>query len=187
MTKENKDGWIRHRGGKCPVEAGVLVEVRYRAELDDSQPVEGIQMRWDHIKTGGDIMSYRIHKPAEQPVIDPVIAENVKAFNDQAELRYDPCAQGPLQWRDRMHEIDRTIEALKEERASLIQRLESEGLQLLPAKACCPVPVEDWKVSAVTDGKYIQAIKEHRNLYGSGLKEAKLAVDAFRAAHHPQS
>ena len=27
---KSKEGWIRHRGGNCPVEAGTLVDVRYR-------------------------------------------------------------------------------------------------------------------------------------------------------------
>ncbi|MGH9968302.1 MAG: hypothetical protein ACREBG_10795 [Pyrinomonadaceae bacterium] len=55
----------------------------------------------------------------------------------------------PLQARDRIHEIDRTVEELEEERVSLTQKLSAEGFALiLPAVQ----PVEDmsdwrnWKV-----------------------------------------
>ena len=178
--KPNKDGWIRHRGGKCPVEAGVIVEIRDRD--GDIYEYNCSDMRWNHIGSGADIMAYRIYKPAEQPVIDlpQGYGEVITATLENAD--------GPLQWRDRIREIDRTVEALEEERVSLIQRLECEGLQLLPAKVCAPAHhAYDWQVSSVTEGKFIQAIKQHRNLYGSGLKEAKEAVEQYRDANTPSA
>ena len=42
---------------------------------------------------------------------------------------------GPLQWRDRITEIDRAVEALEEERASLIQKLSDEGFKLIKREA----------------------------------------------------
>jgi hypothetical protein len=153
-SKANKDGWMRHRGGKCPVEAGVLVDVKVRGG-NEFICVDADDEQWIHYNHSSDVMRYRIHKPSEQPVIEPVVVANVQAFNEQAELRYDPCAQGPLQWRDRLLELQNEMAYEKEryeanllnmqqESADLIQRLESEGLQLLQAKACGSVqPVED--------------------------------------------
>ena len=170
-SKANKDGWIRHRGGKCPVEAGVLVDVRYRngqvnehvkalISIDAGGSIRELKaVAWDHIDSDLDIMRYRIHKPAEQPVIvgkiELEVTANTEGVREVIEEMQAKTGQieGPLQWRDRIHEIDRTIEALEEERVSLIQRLEAEGLQLLQAKACGSVqPVEDmsdwrnWKI-----------------------------------------
>ena len=87
-------------------------------------------------------MAYRIHNPAEQPAIEPAVVENVQAFNAQAELLYDPVAQGPLQWRDRIYELDtqraeleatyqRQIGEIDGERGDLVERLASEGLALV--------------------------------------------------------
>jgi hypothetical protein len=166
MTKANKDGWIRHRGGKCPVEAGVLVDVKLRfGDIISGLPSDSTSWRHEDHHHEHQIMKYRLHKPAEQPkheeeltfgkVVGPLaITEGGASISMVID---HPYGQGfmrtPLQWRDRIHEIDRTIEALEEERVSLIQRLEAEGLQLLQAKACGSVqPVDDmsdwrnWKV-----------------------------------------
>ena len=67
MSK-NAEGWIRHRGGKCPVEEGVMVDVRHR----DGEVFSGFEAvlsapagSWNHANHPGDIMAYRLHKPAE--------------------------------------------------------------------------------------------------------------------------
>ena len=116
--KANKTGWIRHRGGKCPVEAGTLVDVRFRSGITktvcDSQ-----SFRWSHSAALGDIMAYRLHTPSEQPL-----------------------AVDPLAWRDRITEIDAeskaeeerhglVMTALDSEREELVRKLSSEGLALI--------------------------------------------------------
>lgn len=69
------DGWIEWGGGKCPVEEGTLVDVRYR----DSQAypdrigalalVEGgsgaTYHHWLHDGMMNDIIAYRLHQPQE--------------------------------------------------------------------------------------------------------------------------
>lgn len=80
MTKPNKDGWIRHRGGKCPVPKGTLIDVRHR----DSCIYEGVDALgtnnwvWDHSNGDGDIMAYRIHTPKPQET-QAVTAESLRA------------------------------------------------------------------------------------------------------------
>ena len=144
MSKPNKDGWIRHRGGKCPVRAGTKVDYRMRTnKLGVLSTVEDCaKLRWSHGMGPGDIMAYRIHKPAEQPVIEPAerkcegrSCEMPDAESHSKECLLDAAIDqgwaGPLQWRDRITEIDRTVEALEEERVSLVQRLEYEGFRLI--------------------------------------------------------
>jgi hypothetical protein len=45
-------------GGECPVPEGVVVEVRFR-DGDKEQDLPS-NFRWDHIKSDGDIIGYRI-------------------------------------------------------------------------------------------------------------------------------
>lgn len=58
--KANADGWIRHRGGKCPVQAGTMVEVRNRAgdiALTGAGSCNSVSWHWSHDKHPGDIMA----------------------------------------------------------------------------------------------------------------------------------
>lgn len=126
MSK-NAEGWIRHRGGKCPVEIGAIVDIRNR----DGRVFEGVRASnencWVHLESPSlsDVMAYRLHKPAEQ--VEPFI-EAVQAFNALAKV---PQLDGPTGWRDRITEIDATTQALTIERAELVQKLASEGFALI--------------------------------------------------------
>src|SRR6185437_15539298 len=87
----NKDGFIRHRGGKCPVEAGTLVDVRHRdGDIFLAEPACGLGRAetWAHSNHKGDIMAYRIHTPSEQPA------------TTEESSPVEPVAPiaGPLQW-----------------------------------------------------------------------------------------
>lgn len=121
--KANKDGWIRHRGGKCPVEAGALIDIRMRCGHVEFG-IDDAGIKWSHSGHPEDVMAYRIHQPDQSN--DPV---EVEASAPEAQE-----IDGPLQWRDRIAEIDRTVEALEEERVSLIQKLADEGFQLIGRK-----------------------------------------------------
>lgn len=123
MSK-NAEGWIRHRGGKCPVDGGAFIDVRYRGGHIDSN-INMEQFRWNHDGGSVDILAYRLHKPAEQ--VEPFI-EAVHAFNALAKV---PQLDGPIGWRDRITEIDSTTQALTTERAELVQKLASEGFALI--------------------------------------------------------
>lgn len=143
MSKADKDGWIRHRGGKCPVDAGVMVDVRHR----DGEVFSGFEAvldapagSWNHANHPGDIMAYKLHKPAERvtPAMPPegygeVVTETLSAVD------------GPFQWRDRITEIDSTASALAIERAELAQKLASEGFALI-GRVVEPVEdMSDWR------------------------------------------
>lgn len=87
MAKANKDGWIRHSGGECPVEKGVRVDVRYRdGDVSMNQPAleKGISTEswaktWKHLGASGDIMAYRLHTPKPQQEPKPMTAEEIRA------------------------------------------------------------------------------------------------------------
>lgn len=61
------DGWIEWVGGECPVQEGVLVEVKYRNEKD--YHIKGFnragRWSWAHYGAGGDIIAYRLHQQQE--------------------------------------------------------------------------------------------------------------------------
>lgn len=175
MSKADKHGWIRHRGGKCPVGDYTPIEYRMRDGQTRSTTTGGM-LSWEHEKWASDIMRYRLHKPAEQdqselrkkaieeavglarfkPVEHPVnqVDPSVVVIDDHicvttrndTEFAFKPAEQpdpeagakaaaqaaiNPIEWRDRIHEIDRTVEALEEERVSLVQRLADEGFKLI--------------------------------------------------------
>ena len=117
--KANAQGWIRHKGRKMPVSACKVVEIRTRGGEFEVCRASGFN--WA-AEDEDQIMAYRLHQPEQA-------AEHVEVKAAEAEVTAPN--DGPLQWRDRVTEIDRTVEALEEERASLIQKLADEGLQLL--------------------------------------------------------
>ena len=123
MSKPNKYGWIRHRGGKCPVDAGVRVDYRMRSKKEAyGERAELLDWGLDNECPASDIMAYRLHKPAEQ-----VEACSKPDPRDSAKRDSDYVC-----WmRDRITEIDATTQALTAERAELVQKLASEGFALI--------------------------------------------------------
>ena len=136
-VKPNKDGWIRHRGGKCPVDGGAEFEVRLRdgrvLSGDDCEDLD-----WAHTgsKAHWEIMAWRPHKPERSEIVESLQRE-CKAIVDNANSLSDPIA-----WRDRIREIDfaskeeearhcAAMKAYDEERASLVAKLKAEGFVLI--------------------------------------------------------
>jgi len=152
-TKANGNGWVRNRGrsDKSPVDAGLACSIKFR---DGSEATGGVStLRWLHNGGPADVMRFKIHKPAEQPV--PV-------SEPESELLYDPVAQGPLQWRDRIRELDtqraevesdyqRQISEIAQERESLVQKLAGEGLALVEVVRPGEEILDwtDWKIGDV--------------------------------------
>lgn len=143
MSK-NAEGWIRHRGGKCPVEDGVKVDYRMRSGDVDSFGRKSDTLYWDHDNEGGDIMAYRLHKPAEQVEACSKPELRISLPENYGEI-IGGSVEGPLQWRDRITEIDATTQALTAERAELVQKLASEGFALI-GRVVEPVEdMSDWR------------------------------------------
>lgn len=128
--KKNAEGWIRHRGGKCPVEDGVKVDYRMRSGDVDSFGRKSDTLYWDHDNEGGDIMAYRLHKPAEQVEACSKPELQIRLPDGYGEI-IGCSVEGLLKWRDRIAEIDLEVQARTVERAELVQKLASEGFALI--------------------------------------------------------
>jgi len=149
MSKADKDGWVRHRGGKCPVDESVKVQTVLRSEtkrsFDAIASIAG-DLSWKHHGDGGDIMAYRLHKPAEQGIY----ADDKDESIEPVQVTYVD-SDGPLQWRDRITEIDATTQALTTERAELVQKLAIEGFALIGRVVEPGEDMSDWRNWKVGD------------------------------------
>lgn len=93
MTKPNKDGWIRHRGGTCPVEVGVCVDVMHRDGVIYEKVEAGIMAAedWTHSNSCGDIFAYRIHQPAHMTA-EQIRTQFIESLAAIAALHKDQAA-----------------------------------------------------------------------------------------------
>ena len=183
MSK-NAEVWIRHRGGKCPVEKGARVDVRYRdgeismnqPALEKGDPSEPWAEDWSHDNCVADIMAYRLHKPAEQVEACSKPELNVNLPDGYGEIyNAQPVEIGPIQWRDRIAEIDFDIHSLTAERAELVQKLAGEGFALI-------VRINDLLTDAAQkhedmsdpknwrNGDIVECIVDHEDYFTSGYR-----------------
>ena len=167
MSK-NAEGWVLHRGGKCPVEIGDIIDVRHRSgEVISCVEMEGSGWYWDHHGNSFDIMAYKLHKPAEQ-----VEACSKPDPRDSAKRDSDYVC-----WmRDRITEIDSTTQALTTERAELVQKLASEGFALI-GRVVEPVEdMSDWRNWKVGDVVRYEGLPDFHSKYFTigNLYEIKL-------------
>jgi len=162
-TTANAQGWVRNRGRKNPFYVCTLVDARLRSgEVVVGKFSENLKF----VHTGGllDVMAYRVNESVDSETPE------VTAPND-----------GPLQWRDRVTEIDRAVEALEEERASLIQKLADEGFKLIKREAVERVErIEEWQRLAMINGRKVEAVREYRAKHGSSLRDSVIAIDNYR-------
>lgn len=53
--------WIEWNGGECPVDGLTSVDYRMRTDrADEANRDVASMLRWDHQRTGGDIIAYRL-------------------------------------------------------------------------------------------------------------------------------
>lgn len=74
--KMNKPKWIRHRGGKCPVDDGTNMEYRLR----DGSTINGCHPQfanWGHYGVDADIMAYRVIEETKDQEIEEVIPKHM--------------------------------------------------------------------------------------------------------------
>lgn len=121
----SKDGWIRHRGGKCKLPYYTMVEIRVRDGLVNAD-FPG-NFRWTHIGAPGDIMSYRAVKK-DDCEIDKSFEEaksESKAIADEQE------SFNAISIRDEIKERKAEIEVNQKRIAELVEKLRSEGFALI--------------------------------------------------------
>jgi hypothetical protein len=67
INKPGSDGWIPWRGGECPVDGDVVVDVKFRAQGQaDLDGDIADNFRWEHFSNGADVVAYRLHKSEHQ-------------------------------------------------------------------------------------------------------------------------
>lgn len=167
--KADKDGWIRHRGGKQPLPDDVLTQVILRKESKkqfDDKPFIASDWEWSHCNCGDDVMYYREYKPVEQVDSSPRKCEGrgcsiPDSGEHSQECLLDAALEqgwaGPCEWRDRITEIDATTQALTTERADLVQKLASEGFALIGRVVELVEDMSDWR--NWKDGDMVEMVK----------------------------
>lgn len=148
MTKANKDGWIRHRGGKCPVETKrALVDVRLRDGFVNMGTAESFD--WGHDGVAGDIMAWKASKTEAK-------GEPVSQHESPPETSmpsFDPVSLRQ-QWESLGHEIksnECSIKATQEVIAGLVERQEAIKAELKAAGFLIYAEVDPVKVEASED------------------------------------
>lgn len=82
--------WIEWYGGKCPVQARALVEVRYRD--GDKETRQSGETRWSHLGYPGDVVAYRLAEAEQAPshaVTAPAILNKAAALMEERGKQYD--------------------------------------------------------------------------------------------------
>jgi hypothetical protein len=170
---QEKDGWILHHGGKCPVDAGTVVDVRYRSGTQNNH-VKALfstntggslgltAFTWAHYETKNDIMAYRLCGP----VIEPTVIANIEAFNTQADIKQTYNAKAverdPRINRDRIQAIDVQMQELTLERTKCVDGLAAEGFALLAVVAAVEPAAEfgdwlNWEVGDMVEAISVEA------------------------------
>lgn len=137
--------WKRHRGGKQPVDAGQLVEYKFRGG-DRGECLAG-HLMWDHQQDESDVMQYRI---ISQPQAEEVEVKDTTIGTLSYKICVDQIA-GPLAWRDTIIHCQAIIEDCDREIAKNENMLALEGFALIPAMtpvmgvADIAVDMSDWR------------------------------------------
>lgn len=183
MTKANKDGWIRWKGGKCPVEKGTLVDVRKRSGniftgLRALESIDAWHTQWNHnscAKLQGEIMAYRLHKPEElrQTEADPCVVEAKQA------PKFDPVAlrDEAEAMRDAIRHCESCIGNHKARIAEIEKQLAEEGFALVekPAEKQALPDMDDpknWRV-----GDWFTCISDGWSSFDKGGKYQMIEID----------
>ncbi|MGL5395230.1 MAG: hypothetical protein ACRDBQ_08095 [Shewanella sp.] len=80
---QDADGWIKWKGGECPVDDCEIVQVKYRD--DDGSglcAMEACEPCWGHYGEDCDIIAYRLHKPEQAGTTEKLSPEAVSAAKD---------------------------------------------------------------------------------------------------------
>ena len=141
--KMNKPNWIRHRGGKCPVDAATIVEVRLRC--GDIQKHEACKFLWRHkdCDSAASIMDYRVIEETKDQEIEEVKKTNFGTITYKLEIDATEATQridslvakwgqivSPLKWRDAIIHCQAIIEDCEREIERNVNLLDAEGLMM---------------------------------------------------------
>lgn len=175
--------WKRRRGGKQPVDCGVMVEIKQRNSETETNLAE--RFIWVHDRSYYDIMQYRIisQPQAEEVEIQPdadgyrgpfptaPIGDQENVIKYEIEFPSGVCSveakteyfDGPLRWRDTIIHCQAIIEDCEREIQRNVDLLDAEGLMMqTDSKKAMQhyamsaiIPIEEWQV-----GDIIEVVRE---------------------------
>lgn len=144
----SKDGWIRHRGGKCKVGGDVMVE--YRMRYGDTGYAVSSSLDWIHRASEYDIMAFKVCKG------DCEIDESFEEAKAESKAIADEQASfDALCIRDEIKERKAEIEVNQKRIAELVEKLRSEGFALIDGGVVEPEEdmrdPKNWKAGDVVE------------------------------------
>ncbi|MNQ85151.1 hypothetical protein D3C85_1003030 [compost metagenome] len=167
---DNGGEWKRHRGGKCPVDAGQKVGYKFRGG-DQGECLAG-HLMWDHQQDESDVMQYRV---ISQPQAEEVeVIEQISTYKEFEVIGQWHQIDGPLAWRDRIIHCQAIIEDCEREIAKNENLLALEGFSLIPAitpvAGVADVDMGDWRNWA--KGDIVEVILPNDSGLGVGKQYA---------------
>ncbi|MGL4757438.1 MAG: hypothetical protein ACRCXB_34225 [Aeromonadaceae bacterium] len=73
--KADADGWIEWKGGECPVDDRLIVEVEYNGGCVASAAAKSFS--WEHEWEYSNIIKYRLHKPEVKPELCESVTRSI--------------------------------------------------------------------------------------------------------------
>lgn len=157
------DGWIEWKGGECPVDHGVMIDVRYRDGvvrkcMPALEPVadyhDVMHQYWQNDGVDGDIIAYRLHKPEQSK---PEFCESVMRSIPEPTAK-PTIEQLAADYRNRKDYADRKqqeADAAKADAEAKLAELaaagEALGLVVSVAGAEPELVINDWRDLRVGD------------------------------------
>ncbi|MGL4755909.1 MAG: hypothetical protein ACRCXB_26425 [Aeromonadaceae bacterium] len=149
------DGWIERSGGECPVDEGVIVDLKWSDgfELKAANPRA---FRWQHLDSHANIIAYRLHKPEKQlgELCDKVTEENKHGHVD-AKPTIEQLASDYRNSKDyadrKQEEADAAKADAEAKLAELVAAGKAIGLVLSVAATEPELVITDWRDLRVGD------------------------------------
>lgn len=147
MAKANKDGWIRHRSNKCPVEDSCIVEARDSEGLHYG-PCRADDIAWERDGCHEKITSYRVYKPEQQKEAE------VKETAETLRARYLATFEEKKALEATIAARQNEIAMIAKEREELRGKVRALGFDFYdaPKEIGENLPAEEWRI-----GDFVEA------------------------------
>ena len=178
------DGWIAWKGGECPVDEGVVIDVKFRngtvqtacaARCDKSPDHRYWTWIWSHSGHESDIIAYRLHKPEQAKSTAVGDDETNLATKEEPEaMEYKPTIeQLAADYRNRkdyaerkQQEADAAKADAEVKLAALVAAGKAHGLVLSVAPVFSVAPGQKYT------GKFYNAELGEAPAYGKNTRDA---------------
>jgi len=194
------NGWIEWKGGECPVDHGVMIDVRYRDGvvrkcMPALEPVadyhDVMHQYWQNDGVDGDIIAYRLHKPEQskpefcESVMRSIPEPTAKPTIEQLAADY----RNAKDYADRKQQEADAAKADADEKLRVLELAgEAHGLLVSPitAKQEPELVITDWRDLQAGDvisvsGKWWEPDSEYTVDENDGSRDAPIRVGGYWA------